>query len=194
MVSPAFTGRQWIASSYQRGFRRSPAALAPTPMPLQQGSINDMESPDACVLCSPPFGGLVFKSPLGIVEDDNSNITAIKMESLRANTWLSPTIQNPVTNRMASTAQLARLQASPRLVESPTTEEKVYAETEIEGECEVLAAISSHLDDEEAQEKELQEKIRCGTFAEDSDSDTFDFSVIGDAEMANAVQKCLRKS
>ena len=32
MVSPAFTGRQWIASSYQRGFRRSPAALAPTPI------------------------------------------------------------------------------------------------------------------------------------------------------------------
>ena len=83
-----------------------------------------------------------------IVEDDNSNITAMKMESLRADTWLSPTIQNPVTNRMASTAQLARLQASPRLVESTTTEEKVYAETEIEGECEVLAAISSHLDDD----------------------------------------------
>ena len=189
MVSPAFTGRQWNASSYQRDFRRSPAALAPTPMPLQQGSINGMESPDACVLCSPPFGGLVMKSPLGRVEDDNSINTAIKMECLRANTWLSPTIQNPETNRMVSTAQLAGLQASPRLVESTTTEEKVYTEKEIEDECEVMAAISSHLDDEEAQEKELQEMVQCGTRAEDSDSDTFDFSVIGDAEMANAVDE-----
>ena len=90
---------------------------------------------------------------------------------MRANAWLSPAICSPINDRFYAPVQLAHLQASPRL---STSEEKSIEEEALTNELEVLAAIGSHLDDEEELQKELQEEA-CwrGNLGAESDDDNF---------------------
>ena len=163
IVSPVFTARQWNAGRNQSDFRRSPAARAAASMSSQPAPSSLFDSCPAqedaeCIICSPPFRGGVVQSPLGKIEDSQDALKC-GIESLRANAWLSPLIQSPVNDRFYTGLQLAQMQACPRL-DTKSKEEDV-AEASIDLEVEVLAAIGSHVDDEEKLEKELEEET-CG--------------------------------
>ena len=146
IISPMFIGRHWNGSSEQRGVRRSSDSPVRAPM-LQPGSTGSISAPDSsesCIICSPPFRVAVTKSPLGKIEEDSSE--SCGMEALRANAWLSPAICSPLNDRFYAPVQMAHLQASPRL---NTAEDEAITEEAFTNELEVLAAICSHLDDEE---------------------------------------------
>ena len=114
-----------------------------------------------------------MQSPLGKIED-NQDAQKCGIESLRANAWLSPLIQSPINDRFYTGLQLAQMQACPRL-DTKSKEEDV-AEASVDLEVEVLAAIGSHVDDEEKLEKELEEET-CG-ICKNSGSDDDDLIVI----------------
>ena len=105
---------------------------------------------------TPPFRGAVTNSPLGKIEEDSTE--QYGMEALRANAWLSPAICSPLNDRFYAPVGFMHLQASPRL---NTAEDEAITEEAFTNELEVLAAIGSHLDDEEELQKELQEEA-CG--------------------------------
>ena len=178
IVSPVFTARQWNAGRNQSDFRRSPAARAAASMSSQPAPSSLFDSCPAqedaeCIICSPPFRGGVVQSPLGKIEDSQDALKC-GIDVLRANAWLSPLIQSPVNDRFYTGLQLAQMQACPRL-DTKSKEEDV-AEASVDLEVEVLAAIGSHVDDEEKLEKELEEET-CG-ICKNSGSDDDDLIVI----------------
>ena len=175
IISPMFIGRHWNGSSEQRGVRRSSDSPVRAPM-LQPGSTGSISAPDSsesCIICSPPFRVAVTKSPLGKIEEDSSE--SCGMEALRANAWLSPAICSPLNDRFYAPVQMAHLQASPRL---NTAEDEAITEEAFTSELEVLAAIGSHLDDEEELQKELQEEACGGREKPGDEWDDDDFSTI----------------
>ena len=93
-----------------------------------------------------------MQSPLGKLEESQAT-EKIGIESLRANSWLSPLIRSPVNDRFYSGLQLAQMQACPRL-DTKAKEEDV-AEASVDLEVEVLAAIGSHVVDEEKLDRVL---------------------------------------
>ena len=72
---------------------------------------------------------------------------------------------------------MAHLPASPR-ARLNTTEDEAITEEAFTSELEVLAAIGSHLDDEEELQKELQEEACGGTEKPGDEWDDDDFSTI----------------
>ena len=179
IVSPVFTARQWNAGN-QSDFRRSPAACAAASMlsqpPCSSGLFDRCPAQEdaECIICSPPFRGGVLQSPLGKLEESQAT-EKIGIESLRANSWLSPLIRSPVNDRFYSGLQLAQMQACPRL-DTKAKEEDV-AEASVDLEVEVLAAIGSHVVDEEKLEKELQEEMYGICEGSGSDEEDFEISV-----------------
>ena len=178
IISPMFIGRNWNGSSEQRGARRCSDSPVRAPMP-QHGSTGSKKSaPDSsdgsCIICSPPFRGAVTNSPLGKIEEDSTEQHG--MEALKANAWLSPAICSPLNDRFYAPVGFMHLQASPRL---NTAEDEAITEEAFTNELEVLAAIGSHLDDEEELQKELQEEACGGREKQPGDEGDYDdFSTI----------------
>ena len=114
-----------------------------------------------------------MQSPLGKIEDSQDALKC-GIDVLRANDLLSPLIQSPVNDRFYTGLQLAQMQACPRL-DTKSKEEDV-AEASVDLEVEVLAAIGSHVVDEEKLEKEQQEQMYG--ICEDSGSDDEDIERI----------------
>ena len=189
IVSPVFTARQWNAGN-QSDFRRSPAARATASM-LSQPSRSSCQfdscpaQEDAeCIKCSPPFRGGVLQSPLGKLEDCQDTKKS-GTESLRANAWLSPLIRSPVNDRFYTGLQLAQMQACPRL--DTEAKEQDVAEASVDLEVEVLAAIGSHVVDEEKLEKEQQEDMYG--ICEDSGSDDEDIEITVNSYKSNVMSQ-----